>query len=364
MKTLKRFKLEQHIMCIMTDNASSNNRMAQKLEETSGSFNAAMQHMGCMAHIIHLATRDGLNALSLDSSSPDNNIPPDDWINNCMSIKTLVDSPDGMHLRYNTIISQIARLASYLNQSLQKRDKFITTVCLVYNGATPTHVTLLLSHVSTHWNSTYNMLEQALTLKDSYNQFTSSPSMESYKVTPLEWEKVGIMVDFLMPLYEATLVISSLAYPTINHSLSLYLLLIKQLKDEEALKHFEIPNEPDNPSAPQKQVLLYDELYTSSGPEGNTIEIEIQHFFAEPPEAKNTDILAFWKSQGRNFPTFRTMARKYLAKPATSAPSERVFSGGWKILSYQRTSQSPMPVEHLACVKDWARTFGQLYSEV
>ncbi|MBW0541896.1 hypothetical protein O181_081611 [Austropuccinia psidii MF-1] len=115
----------------MTDNASSNNCMAQKLEETSGSFNSAMQHIGCMAHMIPLTACEGSNALSLDSSSPDNNIPPDDWINNCMSIETLVDSPDGMHLRYNNIISQIARLVSYLNQCPQWRDKFITTVCLV-----------------------------------------------------------------------------------------------------------------------------------------------------------------------------------------------------------------------------------------
>ncbi|MBW0517018.1 hypothetical protein O181_056733 [Austropuccinia psidii MF-1] len=166
-------------------NAIEGKQFIQKLEETSGSFNAAMQHIGCMAHIIHLAARDGLNALSLDSSSPDNDIPPDNWINNCMSKETLVNSPDGMHLRYNTIISKIARLASYLNQSPQWRDKFITTACFVYNGATPTHAALLLLHVSTRWNSTYDMLEQALTLKDSYNQFTSSPAMDSYKVTPL-----------------------------------------------------------------------------------------------------------------------------------------------------------------------------------
>ncbi|MBW0579782.1 hypothetical protein O181_119497 [Austropuccinia psidii MF-1] len=306
-------------MCITTNNASSNNCMAQKLEETSVSFNAAMKNIGCMAHIINLAACDGLNALSLDSSSPDNKIPPDNWVNNRMSIETLVNSPDGMHLRYNTIISQIARLSSYLNQSPQRREKFITTFYLVYNGATPTHATLLLLHVSTCWNSTYDILEKALTLKNAYNQFTSSPAMDSYKVAPLEWEKVGVMVAFLMPLYEATLIISSLAYPTINHALPLYLLLsakqydmgpikpaskamvakiskyleflilkvpaicaaildpqfkvkffmaheetlvefgtssrvLLRVFEEEALKHFEMPNEPDKPSAPQKQV--------------------------------------------------------------------------------------------------------------
>ncbi|MBW0550131.1 hypothetical protein O181_089846 [Austropuccinia psidii MF-1] len=132
--------------------------------------------------------------------------------------------------------------------------------------------------------------------------------------------------------------------------------------EEEALQHFEMPNEPNNPSAPQKRVQLYDELYTSSGPERHTLEMEIQRFFAKPPEAKDTDILAFWKSQGKLFPTLRDMAQKYLAIPATSAPSERVFSGGWKILSYQRTTLSPMQVENLACVKNWARTFCKLYS--
>ncbi|MBW0552619.1 hypothetical protein O181_092334 [Austropuccinia psidii MF-1] len=105
MTTLEFFKLEQLIMCITTENHSSNNRMAQKLEEMSVSFNSAMQHIGCMAHIIHLAARDGLNTLLHDLASPDNKIAPEDWINNCMSIEALLNSSDEMQLRYNSIIS-------------------------------------------------------------------------------------------------------------------------------------------------------------------------------------------------------------------------------------------------------------------
>ncbi|MBW0469889.1 hypothetical protein O181_009604 [Austropuccinia psidii MF-1] len=97
--------LEQCIMCIVPNNASFNNCMAQNLEETSFSFNSAIKHIGSMDHINHLATFDGLNALSLDSTSPDNNIPPDNWNNNFILIANLVNSPDRMHLRYNTIIS-------------------------------------------------------------------------------------------------------------------------------------------------------------------------------------------------------------------------------------------------------------------
>ncbi|MBW0546366.1 hypothetical protein O181_086081 [Austropuccinia psidii MF-1] len=58
------------------------------------------------------------------------------------------------------------------------------------------------------------------------------------------------------------------------------------------------------------------------------------------------------------------MARQYLAIPATSAPSEHVFSCGRKILTYQRASLTAMHVEQIACVKDWARAFGPLYSHL
>ncbi|MBW0503536.1 hypothetical protein O181_043251 [Austropuccinia psidii MF-1] len=99
----------------------------------------------------------------------------------------------------------------------------------------------------------------------------------------------------------------------------------------------------------------FDNMYPSSSLEDNTLETELDRFLAEPPEPKTTNILLFWKSHMEIFPTLSQMAYQYLVIPATSEPSERVFSGGRKILSYQHSSLSTMHVEQLACLKDWSQ---------
>ncbi|MBW0580140.1 hypothetical protein O181_119855, partial [Austropuccinia psidii MF-1] len=146
-----------------------------------------------------------------------------------MDLSNLLDTPDGTHLQYDSIISQIAKLGSYLQQSSQRREKFITTVNLVYDGSKPTKASTSLTHVCTRWNSTYEMLQQALNLKDAFNHFCSPDNMAPFWLKPLEWEKVVVIVNFL-PLYEATLIICKEKYPTINQALPLYILLIKRIQ--------------------------------------------------------------------------------------------------------------------------------------
>ncbi|MBW0465267.1 hypothetical protein O181_004982 [Austropuccinia psidii MF-1] len=175
---IRRYDLEQKIICITTDNASVNNRMAQEIEATCPKFCAKDNMVGCMAHTIHLAARDGLKALA--SKPPDTNNQVDNNNENPMSISSLVDPPDGLNLQYNSIIGKISRLASYLHHSPQRREKFITTVNLVYDSDKPTNANTLLSQVSTRWNSTYEMLNRALVLKDAYNHFCTPDSLASF----------------------------------------------------------------------------------------------------------------------------------------------------------------------------------------
>ncbi|MBW0461594.1 hypothetical protein O181_001309 [Austropuccinia psidii MF-1] len=56
--------------------------------------------------------------------------------------------------------------------------------------------------------------------------------MEPLWLTPLEWEKVVVSINFLLPSYEATLIICKEKYPTINQALPLYILLIKRIQQE------------------------------------------------------------------------------------------------------------------------------------
>ncbi|MBW0475933.1 hypothetical protein O181_015648 [Austropuccinia psidii MF-1] len=362
-----------------------------------------------MAHIIHLEECDGLKALA-HANGPTQTKAQEPQ--GQMDISNLIDKPDSLYSKYDSIVSQISLLGSDLCQSPQGQEKFIAMVNFVYNEGKNKRASILLTHVATRWNSTYKMLVWALQLKDAYTQFCFLESLKAYQMTPLEWHKVKIMINLLHPLYKATLIICQSQYPTINHTLPMYILLIKQIQqasqkydiapmteklskylqispqgtpvicaimllsdifEENARHHFDANNLPNEPNNQPNKVLevntnvtnvqgLYNKMYPIPGQEVTTLENELQQFLAEPLEPKDTNILKFWKSRHAIFPTLYAMAHKYLAIPASSAPSERIFSSSCKILTYQRSMLSSMHVEKLACVKDWAHKFGPIYS--
>ncbi|MBW0460508.1 hypothetical protein O181_000223 [Austropuccinia psidii MF-1] len=432
---LHHYELEIFLTCITTNNASANHCMAQEIKRLIPSFSASNHAIGCMAHTIHLAAHDGLNALAQsgplpsDQEASGNNSGP-------MAISSLVDEPDEQNTWYNSIIDCLSKLASYIPQSPQRREKFIHMVNLIYEEGQTTKETTLLTNVCTRLNLTYDMLEQLLSLQDACIQFCSTDNMQAYRLAQLKWEKVSVMVNFLQPLYEETHIIYGSAYPKINEMLPLYILLIKQIHqacdqynvtpikpaamemtcklsrylkqlflktplicasildpqfklqfftnhqttlshfgtslaklaaifEEEARKHVTSENLNSDTTHSDKAVPvsigmgLFDDMYSLASSEGRNFENKIQRFFAEPPEPKETEILLFWKSRGKIFPTLSHMAQKYLSIPATSAPSEQVFSCGRKILTYQHASLSSMHIEQLV-LHFWANIFSQM----
>ncbi|MBW0557873.1 hypothetical protein O181_097588 [Austropuccinia psidii MF-1] len=160
-----------------------------------------------------------------------------------MDLTGLINSPEGLNLNQNSIISWVSHLALYLPQSPQQHKGFITTFKIVYNDTIQTNATTLLSHFLTHWNSTCNMLERALSLKDAYNQYCTLENMQAYQLSPLKWEKMKFMVQFLQPLYQATKIIWVSEYPTINQALPLYILLMKRI-NQACLQYNVSPIEP------------------------------------------------------------------------------------------------------------------------
>ncbi|MBW0580369.1 hypothetical protein O181_120084, partial [Austropuccinia psidii MF-1] len=149
--SLKRYTLEDRMVCIMTDNASVNHQMVHEISGQISTFSA--KALG--------------NSSPVESSTKNKPRGPID-------LTSLIDSPEGLNFNYNSIISWVARLALYLHQSPQQCKRFITTVKLVYNDTT------LLSHFSIHWNSTYDIIEKALPLKDAYNQNCTLENMQAY----------------------------------------------------------------------------------------------------------------------------------------------------------------------------------------
>lgn len=64
------------------------------------------------------------------------------------------------------------------------------------------------------------------------------------------------------------------------------------------------------------------------------------------------DVLLWWKNNKNNFPILAQLARIILAIPATSAPSERIFSVAGDILTKKRSSLSSFKLNYLIFIHE------------
>lgn len=79
----------------------------------------------------------------------------------------------------------------------------------------------------------------------------------------------------------------------------------------------------------------------------DALEAELNTYLLTPPIDKEEDPLAWWKVHKLSFPRLARLARKYLCIPATSSPSERLFSTSGNIVTCQRTCLKPAKVDRL-----------------
>lgn len=175
------------IFTITVDNASSNDvaisYLSKKFTQRGNSIlQCKYLHMRCIAHIINLVVVDGLKMMS--------------------------DS-----------VARIRRAISYVRQSPARFQKFKACV-LVENIQCKK---LLCLDVSTHWNSTYLMLDTAQrfeTAFDSYhfedNLFRKELEKDNMFPSGVDWSNVRRLCTFLEHFYELTLRVSGSLYVTSN----------------------------------------------------------------------------------------------------------------------------------------------------
>ncbi|XP_077417784.1 E3 SUMO-protein ligase ZBED1 isoform X1 [Vanacampus margaritifer] len=77
------------------------------------------------------------------------------------------------------------------------------------------------------------------------------------------------------------------------------------------------------------------------------IDGELKAYLSTPNANSEMDPLKWWRLNEGNFPRVGQLARKYLCIPATSAPSERVFSTGGNKVTCQRATLKPDKVDKL-----------------
>ena len=75
------------------------------------------------------------------------------------------------------------------------------------------------------------------------------------------------------------------------------------------------------------------------------IKQELERYMLEPPS--KMPALEWWKSRVSTFPTLSRLAAKYLCIPASSVPSERIFSIAGNIVTKKRCRLSPDNVNQM-----------------
>nr|XP_061819122.1 E3 SUMO-protein ligase ZBED1-like [Nerophis lumbriciformis] len=116
----------------------------------------------------------------------------------------------------------------------------------------------------------------------------------------------------------------------------------------------------ERPDADRRPVSLLDTLLGSDSDElsnneednndSNDAEMvrnELVSYFGESPISKDENPLKWWKEHQARFPNLAMLARSYLSVPATSTPSERLFSAAGNIVNKKRTSLTPEHVDML-----------------
>ncbi|KAI7793193.1 putative zinc finger BED domain-containing protein 1-like [Triplophysa rosa] len=79
----------------------------------------------------------------------------------------------------------------------------------------------------------------------------------------------------------------------------------------------------------------------------DAVRNELLVYFGEKPIPKDKNPLQWWKENETKFPALAVVAKSYLAAPATSTPSERLFSAAGTIVSKKRASLTKEHVDML-----------------
>lgn len=94
------------------------------------------------------------------------------------------------------------------------------------------------------------------------------------------------------------------------------------------------------PNAPVRK-LSYDEIMNKKFAEKGMDQAAATPYHQLPPLPRKVRPLQWWKVKERTYSKHARLARRYLAIPATSAPCERLFSTGGRVIEKRRASLKP-----------------------
>ena len=178
LKVLHDYDIAEKLYCITTDNASNNfvmvKPLSECLREEDIEWDWKTQHIPCLAHIINLVVKNFLDNL---------------------------EGEEEKDLSFLQTLNKIRIVAKAIRSSSLKWDTF-KRCCESYN-MNPMTIPL---DVVVWWNSTFNMLEQAVYLRRPIRRFIDDcdDEFDAVRLSDEEWELGEVLLLFLMPFKRCT----------------------------------------------------------------------------------------------------------------------------------------------------------------
>ncbi|GES72958.1 zinc finger BED domain-containing protein RICESLEEPER 2-like [Rhizophagus clarus] len=181
---LQNLSIHTKVLGITTDNASNNltfiNALSDWMKENDIFFDKN-NHFRCFAHVINISVQNALNPLKSN-------------------------------------LSQLRQLIIKIQHSSQRLEK-LSANCRLYNIDDLKSI----QDVPIRWNSTYDMIERALKLKEALT-FTaaSDKDLKDCIITDDNWNQLELIKGFLELFKKTTVMMSGSKYSTLSTTIPLY----------------------------------------------------------------------------------------------------------------------------------------------
>ena len=352
-EAFREFDIERKVACIVTDNARNITNAAKMSND----------HHPCFAHTLNLAVKDAIkNDEALQSA--------------VRKVKLTVN-----HFKSSTVATNMLRGVHQTNN---------------------TQFSKLKQDVDTRWNSTYDMLSQYVKQHDAILNVLIKEGKMNLCLSPKDIDTINRAIDVLQPFKEATAEMSAEKFTTISKVLPMIKILMskvnqkkgssltdklrdnmsarfhtmessvylqiatlldprfkrKGLKDEQSVRScidtlkqlIATPNDTEmiqeGKEEKKNKINESSSLWDDFDDEEDEVEektltaseMEIKYYLECKKIERSSDPLMWWKSNCHALPRLSSLAKKYLATPATSVPSERIFSKTGELLSKKRSN--------------------------
>ncbi|KAL7287029.1 hypothetical protein TKK_0018774 [Trichogramma kaykai] len=302
----------KHGMCLLCGKDNKGNFLTSipmKNSNTSG-VKSHFSMLTSYTHILNLAVQDILKMIEIsnenqsleeedESSSYAENDPEDSDQD--------TDNSELTTYSVANLVKKIHKLHCKIRNSkvlCQKLENCCTAFDIKYKKP--------ISDTKTRWNSKFDMLHTAASLKEALDQMCKkNDALKIYTIKASEW------------------------------------ILLKEFSTTDCEEPV-----PKKLKIDEEDSLDIDILFVK--PSTSSIsEKELNNYLESPRPEPDTNILIWWKTYANVYPIIARIARDVLCIPATSVPVERLFSEASLVLTKNRCSLNSQDLRELICINRW-----------